>query len=95
MAEKDANNSKTTKKAASAQVINEAEKSNIELSDTEKSALEVATGEAGNKKYKLSDPKTQYSESDFTLAGDQSKELPEAPSDSLVARIRSGFIVEA
>lgn len=92
MAEKE---SKSTKKTVAAQVIDQAEKSDIELSETEKSALEVTTGEAGNKKYKLSDPKKQYSESGFTLAGNQAKELPEDPSDSLIARIRSGFIVEA
>lgn len=76
-------------------VINQAEKADIELSENEKAAIKVATGEAGSKKYKLADPKTQYGEEGFTLAGDQEKELPENPSDALIARVRSGFIVEA
>lgn len=73
---------------------------NVELSDNEKAALEVSEKAANNqelsgKKYKLADAKTSYQEAEFTLAGDQEKELPEFPSDQLIARIRSGFIVEA
>lgn len=73
---------------------------NVELSDNEKTALEVTEKAANNqelsgKKFKLANPKTSYQEADFTLAGDQEKELPEYPSDQLIARIRSGFIVEA
>ena len=73
---------------------------NVELSDSEKTALEITEKKANNqessgKKFKLANPKTSYQEAGFTLAGDQEKELPEYPSDQLVARIRSGFIVEA
>jgi len=73
---------------------------NVELSDKEKEALEVTEAKAQNddlsgKKYKLADPKNSYQEAEFTLAGDQEKELPEHPSDQLIARIRSGYIVEA
>ncbi|MGV7002482.1 hypothetical protein ACWA2C_27990 [Priestia megaterium] len=73
---------------------------NVELSDKEKAALEVSESaaqseEQSGKKFKLADPKTSYQEAGFTLAGEQEKELPEYPSDQLVARIRSGFIVEA
>lgn len=73
---------------------------NVELSDTEKAALEVSESKAqgeevSGKKFKLADSKTSYQEEGFTLAGDQEKELPEFPSDQLIARIRSGFIVEA
>lgn len=85
----------TVKTASSKEVIKQAEGADIKLSDTEKSAIEVATGEAGGRKYKLADPKTQYGEDGFTLAGDQEKELPADPSDALIARIRSGFIIEA
>lgn len=45
-------------------------------------------------KYKLKDPNTQFSEGSFTLSGDQEKELPENPSPDLLARVRSGFLVE-
>ncbi|HHX9918381.1 TPA: hypothetical protein ACVTHL_005464 [Bacillus cereus] len=45
-------------------------------------------------KYKLKDPNTQYAEGSFTLAGDQEKELPAAPSKTLLDRIEYGFIVE-
>lgn len=84
---------KSTAKAAD--VFKNAEEAGVELSETEKAAIEVSTGEASGRKYKLADPKTQYGEEGFTLAGDQEKELPANPSDALVARIRSGFIVEA
>lgn len=85
----------TVKKGSAAELIKAAENASIELSDEEKAAFEVAAGEAAGKKYKLSDPKTQYGEEGFTLAGEQEKELPADPSDALIARIRSGFIVEA
>lgn len=81
--------------ASASELIKNAEKADVELSDKEKSALKAATGEATGKKYKLADPNTQYSEEGFTLAGDQEKELPENPTDALIARIRSGFITEA
>lgn len=73
---------------------------NVELNKAEKAALEVQEaiaqdGDTSGKKYKLADPKTSYQESNFTLAGDQEKELPKDPSNELIARIRSGFIVEA
>ncbi|WP_312498280.1 hypothetical protein [Bacillus luti] len=49
-------------------------------------------------KYRLRDPNTQYAEcyaeGSFTLAGDQEKELPAAPSKTLLERIEYGFIVE-
>ncbi|HFJ9381189.1 hypothetical protein [Bacillus cereus group sp. BfR-BA-01382] len=49
-------------------------------------------------KYKLKDPNTQYAEcyaeGSFTLAGNQEKELPAAPSKTLLDRIEYGFIVE-
>jgi hypothetical protein len=44
--------------------------------------------------YKLRDPSTQYAERSFTLIGQQKKELPGQVSPELLARIRSGFIVE-
>lgn len=87
--------SKEVKGPSASELIKQAEKASIELSDEEKTSLEVVTGESAGKKFKLSDPKTQYGEEGFTLAGDQEKELPEDPSDALVARIRSGFIIEA
>jgi len=76
------------------------EEQNVQLSDNEKEALEVSESKAqdeksSSKKFKLADAKTSYQEGNFTLAGDQEKELPEFPSDQLVARIRSGFIIEA
>ena len=72
----------------------------VELTDSEKTALEVkeaaAQGkEASGEKYKLADPKTSYQEPDFTLAADQEKPLPADPSNELIARIQSGFIVKA
>ena len=71
----------------------------IKLSEEEQTAVEVqktaAKGEKSKDKYKLKDPNTSYSEKDFTLSGDQKKELPDNPSSELVARIRSGFIVKA
>jgi len=71
-----------------------------ELSKSEKAALEVQesvaqNGDTSGKKYKLANPKTSYQERNFTLAADQEKELPKDPSNELIARIRSGFIVEA
>ncbi|HDR7784894.1 hypothetical protein ABR776_27300 [Bacillus cereus] len=49
-------------------------------------------------KYRLKDSNTQYAEcyaeGSFTLAGDQEKELPAAPSKTLLDRIEYGFIVE-
>lgn len=86
---------KESKAKVAAETIKQAEEMNGELSQNEKTAIEVIAGEGGGRKYKLSDPKKQYSEANFTLAGDQEKELPENPSDTLIARIRSGFIVEA
>jgi len=73
---------------------------NVELESSEKTALEIeeatAQGkESTGKKFKLADSKKSYQEKDFTLSGDQEKELPEHPSDQLIARIRSGYIVEA
>ncbi|NMF00240.1 hypothetical protein [Aneurinibacillus aneurinilyticus] len=46
------------------------------------------------KLYRLKNPKTQYAEGSFTLAGEQEKELPENPSRQLLDRIEAGFIVE-
>lgn len=55
----------------------------------------MATARKEEKKlYRLKDPKTQYAEGSFSLVGDQEKELPPNPSKELLARIRSGFIVE-
>lgn len=74
------------------------ENENIKLSDEEKVALEVqqksTEGSPYSGKFKLKDPETQYAEKDFTLTGDQAKELPQEPSGELLARIRSGFIVK-
>lgn len=96
MAEKKETKNTESKAKVAAEAIKQAEEMNGELSPSEKTAIEVIAGEnAAGRKYKLSDPKKQYSEADFTLAGDQEKELPENPSDTLIARIRSGFIVEA
>jgi hypothetical protein len=69
------------------------------LTDEQKQALEVeekaAEGKSVSGKYKLKDQKTSYQDRDFTLAGDQEKELPEDPSPELIQRIASGFIVKA
>lgn len=68
----------------------------FDLTEEQTAAIEVQSsiskGEKSKGKYKLKDPATSYSEPDFTLSGDQEKELPESPSTELVARIRSGFI---
>ncbi|MED4116549.1 hypothetical protein P4661_27315 [Priestia megaterium] len=86
---------KKTTKAASNEVAE-----SVELKETEKTALEVETAATQNKegtgeKFKLADPNTSYQEKDFTLVGEQEKELPENPSAQLIARIRSGYIVKA
>lgn len=86
---------KKTTKAASNEVAE-----NVELKETEKTALEVEEASAQNKegtgeKFKLADPNTSYQEKGFTLVGEQEKELPENPSTQLIARIRSGYIVKA
>ena len=77
----------------------ESKQKEIELTQEEKMALEVqkqtAKGDKPKDKYKLKDPSCHYSEAGFTLSGDQSAELPENPSQELLARIRSGFIVKA
>lgn len=78
----------------------QAKKQSSEMSEGENASLEITTNQAKNealpkKKYKLDNPDTSYAEKDFTLTGDQEKELPEFPSTDLIARIRSGFIVEA
>lgn len=78
-----------------AELIKQAEAQGQKFSENEKAAIEVATNGAQGRKYKLSNKNTQYSEEGFTIAGDQEKELPENPSDQLIARIRGGFIVEA
>ncbi|MED0739016.1 hypothetical protein [Aneurinibacillus thermoaerophilus] len=54
----------------------------------------MAVAKKEKKLYRLKDPKTQYAEGSFSLVGDQEKELPANPSKELLARIRSGFIVE-
>lgn len=48
------------------------------------------------KKYRLKDPETQYVdiETGWTLAGEQSKPLPEGYSAETLARIKKGFLVE-
>lgn len=61
----------------------------------EQDRVAAAVEEGNNKKYKLANPDTQFSEGTFTLTGDQEKELPDDPSPDLLARIRAGFIVEA
>ncbi|MED3865240.1 hypothetical protein [Priestia megaterium] len=86
---------KTTTKAASNEVAE-----NVELKESEKTALEVEEASTQNKegtgeKFKLADPNTSYQEKGFTLVGEQEKELPENPSTQLIARIRSGYIVKA
>lgn len=91
---------KKTEKAETQGVEAKDLEKNVELSDNEKTALEVSEKTANNeelsgKKFKLADPKKSYQEEGFTLAGEQEKELPENPSDQLLSRIRSGFIVEA
>lgn len=54
----------------------------------------AAAQQAQPKKYKLKDPKTQYAEGSFTLAGKQEKELPKNPSPELRKRIKAEFIAE-
>lgn len=44
--------------------------------------------------YKLSNPNHQYADKDFSLAGNQEKELPSVITQELQARIDSGFIVK-
>lgn len=77
----------------------ETPKQDIELTKEETEALDlqktVAKGENVKDKYKLANPSTHYAEGDFSLSGDQAKELPDSPSPSLIARIRSGFIKKA
>lgn len=58
---------------------------------------QVGTGRVQGS-FKLSDPKTQFAEKyengeEFTLVGDQEKQLPSEPSNDLIERIRSGYIV--
>lgn len=72
----------------------EEKKATTKEESTAKKTAEAQATPSKNKKYKLADPNTSYSERDFTLAGDQEKELPEDPSSTLIARIQSGFIVE-
>lgn len=60
---------------------------------TEASAEKASAGKA-KAKYKLKNPSTSYSETNFTLVGDEEKHLPENPSTELIERIRHGFIVE-
>ncbi|MCU6603770.1 hypothetical protein OCO53_25350 [Peribacillus frigoritolerans] len=72
----------------------------IELTEGQKAAQEITTAQAKNeklpqKKYKLADPNSSYQDHSFTLVADQEKELPENPTSDLIARIQSGFIVEA
>lgn len=91
-----ATNKKTT--AASAKDVESNEE--VKLNDAEKDALEKQEASAQNKetssgKYKLANPDSSYQEPGFTLVGDQEKELPEDPSNDLIARIQSGFIVKA
>lgn len=98
---------KETKRTAKSSSLEDATKfsddptknENVNLTDDEKMALEVQTkateGDPFGGKFKLKDPSTSYSEPDFTLTGDQEKELPENPSPELIARIRSGFIIKA
>lgn len=67
--------------------------------ETEQSVEEIvkALGE-GKKvsgKFRLASPRTQYADGNFTLAGEQEKELPKEPSLNLIERIRSGFIIKA
>ncbi|MFD1423421.1 hypothetical protein ACFQ4J_06650 [Laceyella tengchongensis] len=54
----------------------------------------AATKKDQKKKVKLKDPSTQYGEGSFSLSGKQEKELPDNPSQELLARIRTGFLVE-
>jgi hypothetical protein len=74
-------------------------KEGAELNDKEKQVIEIqqaySSGQTVNKKFKLANPDTQYSEEGFTLAGEEEKELPENPSIDLLERIRTGFIKEA
>lgn len=45
-------------------------------------------------KVKLKDPNTFYGEGSFVLSGKKQVELPPNPSPQLLARIKSGFVVE-
>lgn len=45
-------------------------------------------------KVKLKDPNTFYGEGSFVLSGKKQMELPPNPSPQLLARVKSGFIVE-
>lgn len=72
------------------------EEANVTVASTDKteeSAKKAAEGT--NKKFKLADPSKSYSENNFSLVGDEEKELPEDPSAQLIERIRHGFIIEA
>lgn len=91
-------NKKSNVQSASAEDVKSNEE--VELTEAEKTALEVeeaaAQGkEASDQKYKLADPNTSYQEPEFTLAADQEKPLPADPSNELIARIQSGFIKKA
>jgi hypothetical protein len=59
--------------------------------ETTPSTAEIVKSKAT---YKLANPKTQYADHNFSLAGKQEKELPDIKSEGLIARIKSGFIVK-
>jgi hypothetical protein len=85
--------------AANASTTNLNDLKELELTEEEQTVFDVmqtkAEGGTFSGKFKLKDPETQYAEADFTLTGDQEKELPENPSPELLARIRNGFIKKA
>lgn len=95
------NERKTKQTADNTEFVEQVDQAkDVKLTKEQKAAIEITTAQAQNEslpntKYKLKDPNTSYQERDFTLSGDQEKELPENPSSDLIARIRSGFIVEA
>ncbi|MGE7191765.1 hypothetical protein [Lysinibacillus fusiformis] len=81
---------------AQAKVASEEELKN--LPEEEKAAIAEIEAEEGTtgKKYRLSNPDTQYTDvrAGWTIAGEQSKALPENPSPETYQRIKQGFLVE-
>jgi hypothetical protein len=79
---------------------NDVQPKTVDLTPEEQTALDIQKAKASNEslsgqKYKLKDPNTSFNDPNFTLSGDQEKELPDDASPELISRIRSGFIVKA
>lgn len=66
-----------------------------ELREKKESAEDEKEAQADpTPKYKLKDPKSFYGEGSFVLYGEKTEALPNNPSTELLARIKSGFIIE-